>query len=227
MAKNVSMVNYIDLCVVSLVEGELCILLSKRNKAPFKDQWALPGGLWDPQKNEYDAADFQMFRKTGLRDVYKDKLDFKGGPARDPRGPSVSCSFLMLFNHEKIKDKLENSDGEDMKWVPIDRCPQLPFDHNSTIQSAKERIIRQIRYTKVGFALVGETFTMNELVDIFEKVIDDKIDASNLRNKLLRLEIIKVTKEKKSEKPGRPSPVYKLNQQKLKQLRDDESFFRK
>lgn len=224
---SVSMVNYIDLCIMSLVNGELCILLTKRKKDPYKDSWALPGGLWDPAKSEDEAAAFQMYRKTNLRDVYMDKLDFRGGPARDPRGASVSCSYLILMNYDKMNDKISNSDEEEMKWAPVDKCPHLPFDHNSIVIKAKERIINQIRYTKVGFALVGESFTMNDLVNTFEKVIEDKIDASNLRKKLLSLGIIKKTNEKKVEKPGRPSPIYKLDSQALKKIRNDESFFRK
>ena len=229
MNDTLKMNNYIDICFISIYKGELSLLLVKRGKEPYKGTWALPGGVWQPNLDPDDAANFQMFRKTGLRDIYLEQLRTFGGLGRDPRGPTATVAYLGLVNYDKLNKEIENSDNEEMKWFPIDKVPQLAFDHNKIVQEAQARIVNKIRYTKVGFELVGEEFTLKELVTTFEKIIGDKIDQSNLRRKLVtNLEVLKEVKRPKYHKPtgkGRQGVVYELDEINFRKMPIYETLF--
>ena len=229
MNDKLKMNNYIDICFISIYKGELCLLLVKRGKEPFKNTWALPGGVWQPNLGPDDAAQYQMFRKTGLRDIYLEQLRTFGGLGRDPRGATATVAYLGLVNYDKLNKEIENSDGEDMQWFPINKVPQLAFDHNKIVQEAQSRIVNKIRYTKVGFELVGEEFTLKELVDTFEKIIGDKIDQSNLRRKLVNnLKILNEVKTPKYHKPtgkGRHGVVYSLDEINFRKMPINETLF--
>jgi 8-oxo-dGTP diphosphatase len=228
MNKTFTMNNYIDICFFSIYKEKLCLLLTKRKNDPYKDTWALAGGIWENTLNPDEAASNLMLRKTGLTGIYLEQLKTYGGIGRDPRGASCSVAYIGLVNYDKLNKKIINSDKEELKWFPIEDIPRLAFDHNSIVLDANERIINKIRYTKVGFELVGNEFTIKELVDTFEKITSNKIDKSNLRKKLTeQLNIIEEVSTSKHEQKGRgrKSLVYKLNELNFKKMNINESFF--
>lgn len=228
--KNFQHNSYIDICFISMHQGELCLLLTKRNKEPFKDQWALPGGIWESDLSPDGAASVLMIRKTGLSNIYLEQLRTYGGIDRDPRGPSSTVAYIGLVNYDKLNKKIVNSDGEEMQWVGLDKLNELKlaFDHNQIVEDAKSRIINKIRYTKVGFELVGAEFTLKELCNIFEKIVGHKIDQSNLKKKLFDLLqiIVEVPNSSiKQEGRGRKGIIYKLDEESFKKLPLYETLF--
>lgn len=220
--------SYIDICFISIHEGVLSLLLVKRDKAPFEGIWALPGGVWESRLTPDDSAEILMIRKTGLKNIYLEQLKTYGGVNRDPRGPSSSVAYIGLVNYDKLNQLIVNSDKEEFKWVPINNVPALAFDHNEIVNDAQNRIINKIRYTKVGFELVGKEFTLKELSTIFENILKTKIDTSNLKKKLFdQLQIIEevIISNNSQVGRGRKSIIYRLNEEKFKSTPLYETLF--
>lgn len=115
------------------------ILLIKRKKDPFAGQWALPGGFVDEGETLADAARRELREETGVAVEDLEQLFAAGDPGRDPRGWTVSVVFLARGDAKKLKAKAAD-DADDVGWFPLDRLPELAFDHAMIVQRAKVRL---------------------------------------------------------------------------------------
>jgi len=76
----------VDIVLFSFSRRELRVLLIKRNRDPFKNHWALPGGFVNKNERLEDAAARELFEETGLKGIYLEQLYTFGDPGRAPRG---------------------------------------------------------------------------------------------------------------------------------------------
>lgn len=214
----------VDIVLMSIIDDEPAVLLLKRPYEPYKNKWALPGGFIPPEMTADEAAVFQLKKKTGLSGLYLEQLALFSNPKRDPSGPIASMAFLSLVDFKQAQG-VKTDDSLGVQWVKISEIKDLAFDHCDIIKKAKERMISKIRYTKVGFELVGKTFTLKSLIKTFEAITGKKLDQSNIRKKMTKLNLLLDTGKVKKEGPGRPSPVFKLNEKAYEKLSMTESFF--
>src|SRR5262249_35224150 len=98
----------VDLAILTVVDGELQVLLVERNEHPFKGRWALPGGFVrvsddrEDQGEDLDAAALrELEEETGLSQATAGRLFLEqvktfGRPGRDPRMRVVSVAYYAL-----------------------------------------------------------------------------------------------------------------------------------
>jgi len=93
----------VDMTIFSLVDGELNVLLVRRDNYPFKDTWALPGGFINLKKDgSIEAAAHRTLKeKTGLLSAYLEQIETIGSPKRDPRGWSLTVLYFALVDISK------------------------------------------------------------------------------------------------------------------------------
>lgn len=218
--------QFVDVCLLSIVNNKLSVLLIKRGFEPFKDMYALPGRKYQSNLSPLENAQLSLSTELGLKDIYLDQLKTYGSMTRDPRGASLSVCYLALVDYKNIH-AVNTPDAVESKWVAVDELfkTAIAFDHKEMILDAVARIKNQIRYTKVGFSLIGNDFTIKEIVETFEQVLGIKIDPSNLRKKLLSLNLLSENPQRLIKGKGRPQPIYNLNQAAFKALETNESFF--
>lgn len=91
------------------------ILLIKKDKDPFKEQWCLPGGFVKKDETSYEAAVRVLKKETNLSNIYVEQLGVFDGVNRDPRGRIISTAYMALVDKSLIKDEL----SADAKWFDI------------------------------------------------------------------------------------------------------------
>jgi len=103
---------------------------------------------------------------------------------------------------------------EDTKWHLVSEVPPYAFDHESIVESGRDRLRAKLTYTNVGFALAPEVFTVRELSLIYAACIGHRISATNLQNVLLRRGIIEPTGSVAPSlaSGGRPATIYRFVQ---------------
>ncbi|MBI5148870.1 NUDIX hydrolase [Candidatus Pacearchaeota archaeon] len=200
----------VDIIIFSLKEKKLQVLLVKRDKEPFKGKWALPGGFVRIDESLEEAAKRELHEETGIKEVYLEQLYTFGGLKRDPRGRVITVGYFALISSEDIeKIKLRASaDVSDVRWFSMQKLPELSFDHDKILAYALKRLKWKFEYTTVAFSFLPKKFTLTQLQEIYEIVLNKELDKRNFRKKILSLGILKTTKEKKKDVSHRPPELY-------------------
>jgi len=121
--------------------NQLKVLLVKRKKDPFKDQWALPGGFLEDEEPLDVGAKRELAEETGLKVGNLKQLKAFGTPGRDPRGRTISIPFWGEVTSE---EKVEGSDdAADARWFFLNDLPELAFDHSEILELAREAYLGQ------------------------------------------------------------------------------------
>ena len=198
----------VDTVIFRVVGSDLKVLLVKRNSAPFKDKWAIPGGFVGIDKSLDDAAKFKLEEKTGVTNVYLEQLYTFGKPDRDPRGRVITVAYFALLNSESTAsiDKIKHDDAQ---WFSVQKLPSLAFDHKEILTYAFKRLRWKFEYTTVAFSMLPKKFTMTQVQDIYEIVFETKFDKRNFRKKIISLDILE-EEEVMRNVSFRPPQLYSL-----------------
>ncbi|MBU0975230.1 MAG: NUDIX hydrolase [Patescibacteria group bacterium] len=127
------MPKQIRLATDSVVIKNNKILLIKRRYDPFKDHWALPGGLVDYGETVENSCLRELKEETNLEGNIKSLVGVYSDPKRDPRGQVISIAFLV----EQVSGVLQARDETtDAMWFDLGSLPNLAFDHSKIINDA-------------------------------------------------------------------------------------------
>lgn len=195
----------IDPVVFSIENNELHILLFRRPQEPYKDSWALPGGLIQPRKDDTleESVSRVLKEKTGAEVSYVEQLESLGG-WRDVRGWTLSVAYIALVGKQEL-----NSTA---KWVPISKLNdyELAFDHAKIISIALQRLTNKVNYSTLPMHFLGEKFTLPLLQKIYEVILGEPQEKSKFREKILATGMIEETGEKEKNVPNKPAKYYRL-----------------
>jgi 8-oxo-dGTP diphosphatase len=85
----------------------------------------------------------------------------------------------------------------------------IAFDHGMIISYALERLRNKIEYTDIAFNLMPELFTLTELQQVYEVILDKELLAAAFRRKITGRVI--ETEEFTKDAGHRPSKLYRFN----------------
>jgi 8-oxo-dGTP diphosphatase len=197
----------VDVAIITLRGDELQLLLIKRDTAPYRGRWAIPGGFVRLSESLEAAARRELREETSVSDVYLEQLYTFGEPKRDPRGRVISVAYIALLPAPPVVEA--GSDAREARWWPITARPALAFDHDEIVEYALTRLRYKIEYSAVGFRLLPETFTLSELQKAYEIILDEPLDKRNFRRRIIQAEVIEPTDEYRSGE-GRPARLYRF-----------------
>ena len=209
----------VDVVLFTIQGGTLKVLLVKREHAPFRGMWALPGGLVSKDESVDDAALRELQEETNIGNIYLEQLYTFGEPTRDPRGRVITVAYYALVNWQQFQLKARQRVSE-ASWFPVKRLPALAFDHERIIDYALERLRNKINYTTVGFQLLSRQFTLTELQSSYEVILGQRLDKRNFRRKMLQLGILKGTREFQANGRQRPARLYTFTEPKVVKLQE-------
>lgn len=202
----------IDPVVFALIDNQPHVLLRKRDESSqaFPDVYALPGGLMYPHEDKdlTAAADRVLRKKTGLQSFYFEQLGALG-PHIDPRGPTLVIAYMAVMALDSQTKPLDPRS----KWFPVDKAlkMKLPFEHNSTLKMAVERLRNKVNYSSLPAHLLGEEFTLPQLQKAYESVLGFDLDKSAFRKKMAEADFIEeVVGKRITGAAFRPAQVYRL-----------------
>ena len=124
---------------------------------------------------------------------------------------------MVLDNGEEtlnisIKKKLKESTTDRYSFIVDNKV--LAFDHDKVILSGIERIKNKINYTDIVFNMMPEYFTLGELQQVYEVILNKKLLDPAFR-RIIADKVIKTDKMRTGE-GHRPSYLFKYNNEKNK-----------
>jgi 8-oxo-dGTP diphosphatase len=208
----------VDCVVFGFDEGELKVLLIERGLAPFKGQWALPGGFVRVDETVDDAARRELAEEAGLKNVFLEQLYTFGALNRDPRERVVSIAYYALVKLAEHETKAA-TDAAAARWFAVRKTPKLAFDHSDILATALTRLRGKLRYQPIGFELLPPKFTLSQIQHLYEAVLGVAIDKRNFRKKLLGFDLLMPLKETLMAGAHRPAQLYRFDPEKYERLR--------
>ena len=172
----------VDVVLLTLSEDGLMVALHTRKSEPFRGALALPGGYIHTNEDGSleDAVRRMLREKTTLESRYIEQLQTFAGPSRDPRGWSVAVSYVALVPLEA----LQAAESGIFKFYPVDRLPDLAFDHADQIRVAVQRVRNKSSYSTLPCWLLPETFTLTQLQQTYEAVFGESVTRATFRSRL-------------------------------------------
>ncbi|MBP2413939.1 8-oxo-dGTP diphosphatase [Arthrobacter stackebrandtii] len=184
----------------------LWLPLVRRIREPFKGLWALPGGPLTQADSLQDAAARNLRDTTGLAPSYLEQLYAFGGLHRSPSQRVVSIVYWALVQSTEAELAQES---ENVQWFRADGLQELAFDHNEIVNYALWRLRNKMEYGSIAYHLLGEKFTLAQVREVYEAVLNRKVDPANFRRQLKQTPYIEPTDEFLQGGKHRPPRLYR------------------
>ncbi len=200
----------VDLCVVRYCRDSqaLEILLNKREAEPFAGHWALPGIVVNGATADLTLDDaverLRASSKVGMALAYIEQVGTVGDAFRDPRCWSSSTFYLAIAEADVAL-------SHNQAFFPLadvsDASLKLPFDHNTLVAAAHERLLSKSLYSSLPLMFLGNEFSAPEAVMIFSQVLARPVLKTSMRQRLMKMTeagYLRETGRKKNGDGGRP-----------------------
>lgn len=209
----------VDCIIFGFNEGEISLLLLKRNFQPAMDEWSLMGGFVQAEESVDDAAKRVLHELTGLEDVYMEQVGTFGEINRDPGERVVSVAYYALININDYDRKLVEQ--HNAFWVNSKEIPALIFDHNEMVERARKRMQARASTRPIGFNLLPKLFTLSQLQSLYEAIYEEQLDKRNFRKRVAEMDFIEKTEKIDRMGSKRGAALYQFND---KAYRKDPKF---
>lgn len=203
-----------ELCVLSVVDGQLSVLLGCRQQEPSKGLWALPGGVLriDLDANLERAAQRVAAERIGTELPYLRQQCCIGGPGRDPRSPwSLSVVYRALTTIENLQTK-PGKRLEALRWCDVElamKDTSLAFDHHQIIATAVSDLRLEVSRLDLPFDYLPAEFTLGELQENCELLLGRKLDKSSFRRRLDDRQCVQSVEGAFRRGPNRPAQLHR------------------
>jgi ADP-ribose pyrophosphatase len=199
----------VDCIIFGFDEGELKLLLLKRNFEPAKGCWSLMGGFIQEDESADDAAKRVLYELTGLENVYMEQVGAFGDIHRDPGERVLSIAYYALINVNEYDRELVKK--HNAHWTRISELPELVFDHSRMVEKARSIMKNKASVKPIGFNLLPELFTLTQLQNLYEAIYGEAIDKRNFRKKVAGMDFIEKTDYIDKENSKRGASLYRFN----------------
>ena len=217
----------IDCVVLGFDEDQkLKVLLIKKFINEKNDfQFALPGDLVGINEDLLSGGKRILKSLTSLEDIYLKQFYTFGDPDRTnhkkdqswlkmyrkkPEERVVTIGYIALV---KMEDYVPHASSFaiDVEWIELDKVSsELAFDHNIILNYAIEYLREQLDH-QILTNLLPLKFTLYQLQNLYEILLDQKLDKRNFRKNVSKNSLIIKTDEKQKGVAHKPAHLYMYN----------------
>lgn len=201
----------VDCVIFGFDENKLKVLLIRSDLKKFQNKWTLLGDLVKPNEDLDDAAYHILKQRTGLNDVYLEQVHTFGEVNRHPAGRVVTVAYCSLINiqHHRLKI-LDN----ELHWQEIECVTDLAFDHQKIFKACYGWLQKRVQEHPLGLNLLPNKFSLRELQNLYEAILNIKLDRRNFRKKFFAMDFLVDIGEEEKNVPHRPGRLYKFDYEK-------------
>ena len=215
----------IDLVIIGYKDDQLKCLLLK-----VGGQWALPGGYVGVDESVEQAVVNTLQMRTGLEhahlkflavfgnqdrkfgDQFKSYFEHHGLPWREDywiNNRFVTLSYYALVDIDNTHPSPGEFD-EAAEWFDLNALPEMWLDHETIAMTARNRLKDDINRELVTHNLLPSPFTMPQLHQLHQCILDEKLDRSRFQKKMLASGKFERLPQVVKDSPGRNPYQYQL-----------------
>lgn len=198
----------VDCVIFGFDENKLKVLLIRSDLKKYQGQWSLLGDLVFPDEGLDKAAHRILKQRTGLNDVFLEQVHTFGDVNRHPASRVVTVAYYSLINIQH--HKLNILDNE-LHWHDVDSITEMAFDHKKIFDTSYCQLQKRVREHPLGFSLLPNKFSLRELQNLYEAILNVKLDRRNFRKKFFAMDFLIDLDEIETEVPHRPGRLYKFD----------------
>ena len=220
-------------CVIFGFDGsekKLKVLTIEKKVDPFsknikkRTQFAIPGDLIELDEDIDQAANRILFSLTKLDNLYLKQFKTFGNPTRvkdekdrewlknfraNPNERVITIGYVSIVKMEDYNPEAAYF-AHDVCWIDINNIPNMAFDHNQIVNDAIHFLRREKNY-EVTSELLPRKFTLSQLQELYEIILDEKLDKRNFRKQIISKGVLEKTNEKQKGVSHKPAELYKFN----------------
>ena len=225
----------IDCVIFGYQEQQLKVLVSKLN---FKgDFYTLPSGFIQQDEDIDLAAKRILEERTGIHDIYLEQFKVFGKANKNSKEfidklitlnyydeaiektnsaeyewftkRFISVGYYALVNIPDVKPQLTEMD-ESLQWYGIHEIPEMIMDYDEIYSEALKSLQNDIDQKQNAFNLLPEKFTMKEVQEIYETILEKTFIRTNFQKKILELNVLERLEKKYTGAKNKAPFLYKL-----------------
>jgi 8-oxo-dGTP diphosphatase len=198
----------VDCVIFGFDENKLKVLLIRSDLKKYKGKWSLLGDLIKPAEDLDKSAYRILQQRTGLDDIYLEQVHTFGEIKRHPAGRVITVAYYSLINIQHHKLKIYDNE---LHWHDVKNVADLAFDHQEIFDTCYKRLQKRILEHPLGFNLLPKKFSLRELQNLYESILDTKMDRRNFRKKFFSMDLLTDLNEMEQDVPHRPGKLYQFN----------------
>jgi 8-oxo-dGTP diphosphatase len=211
----------VDCVIFGFDENVLKVLLIKSDLKSFEGKWSLLGDLVHNDEDLDQAAYRILKERTGLDDVYLEQVKTLGEVSRHPAARVVTIAYCSLINIQHYQIKIMDNE---LHWHSVTTLTVMAFDHKRILDICYLWLQKRIQEHPLGFSLLPKKFSLRELQNLYEAILNVKLDRRNFRKKFFSMGLLEDTGEFEIDVPHRPGKLYRFNYEKY-QKKESKKWF--
>ncbi len=195
----------VDCVIFSFEENALKVLLIKSDLAQFQDKLTLLGDNVQIHEDLDTAANRVLKERTGMNNVYLEQVQTFSKPDRHPGGRVITTVYASLLNikhHELIIHDNE------LKWHHVNQISEMAFDHKQILEDCTKWLQKKVQEEPLAFNLLPVKFSLRQLQNVYEAILDVKLDRRNFRKKFASMGFLNDANEMETHVTHRPGKLY-------------------
>jgi len=200
----------VDCVIFGFSNGAISILLVKHNQGVTKGQWALPGSWIKYSESVDEAASRILTAQTSVSKIYLEQFKAYGDPDRFPYKRVITIVYYALVNKEDFVLHAGNA-VSDVQWFEINAIPPMAFDHSLIANDCIKFLQHKVQHEPVGFNLLPKKFSLLQLQELYEAILNTKLDKPNFRRKFMKMQLLISCNEKEIDVSHRAASLYRFD----------------
>lgn len=209
----------IDCVIFGFKASRLHILLVKHGEGISIGKWALPGGWIEYSESVDAAANRILTSQTSVPNIYLEQFKTYGDVDRYPTKRVITVVYYALINPENIVLHPGSAVSE-ARWFDIQKVPRMLYDHNRILNECFQFLKHKVQHEPVGFNLLPRKFTLLQLQELYEAILEKRLDKPNFRRKLINMNLLVSCQEKQSGVAHRAASLYRFDKKVYDRLKE-------
>lgn len=195
----------VDCVIFGFDENSLKVLLIKSDLAQFQGKLSFLGDNVHVHEDLDTAANRVLKERTGMNDVFLEQVHTFSKPDRHPAGRVVTTVYASLLNSKHHELIIQDNE---LKWHVVNQISEMAFDHQQILEVCTKWLQKKVQEQPLAFNLLPTKFSLRALQNVYEAILDIKLDRRNFRKKFASMGFLNDTNEMETHVTHRPGKLY-------------------